>query len=125
MPSETRLAARRADGAELFYHDTPYPPAEVVDMFERHSQGATKDLLEMVKAEQASELKIRDRNSRLEFVTRVAGMCFAFLLSLALIAAGVVLICKSHEITGCLTLFTGLLSIIGCLATGGKQPPGK
>ena len=24
MPTETTIAARRADGAEIFYHDSPY-----------------------------------------------------------------------------------------------------
>ena len=125
MPTETHLAARRADGAELYYHDTPYPPEAVVELFERHCKGSARELLEMVKAEQSTELRIRDRNSRLEYVTRILGMCFAFLLSLAIIASGIILICNSHEVTGTITLLMGLLGIIGCLATGGKEPPAK
>ena len=125
MPTETHLAARRSDGAELYYHDTPYPPENVVELFEKYSKGAARDLLDMVKSEQATELKIRDRNSSLEYVTRVLGMCFAFLLALAIVSGGIVLICYKHEVTGCITLFTGLLGIIGCLATGGKQQPVK
>ena len=125
MPKETHLAARRSDGAELYYHDTPYPPEAVVELFERHNKGAARDLLEMVKSEQATELKIRDRNSSLEYVTRILGMCFAFFLALAIVSGGIILICYKHEVTGCITLFTGLLGIIGCLATGGKQPPMK
>ena len=123
MPKETHLAAKRADGAALYYHDTPYPPEEVVELFERHCPGAAKELLGMVKAEQAAELQVRDRISSLEYVTRILGMCFAFVLALAIVAGGIILICHSHEVTGCITLFTGLLGIIGCLATGGKQPP--
>ena len=65
MPTETHLAARRPDGAELYYHDTPYPPASVVELFEHYNKGAARELLEMVKAEQATELKMRDRNSSL------------------------------------------------------------
>lgn len=125
MPTETHLAARRPDGAELYYHDTPYPPASVVELFEHYSKGAAGELLRMVKAEQATELKMRDRNSSLEYVTRILGMCFAFILALAIVAGGIVLICYKHEVTGCITLFTGLFGIIGCLATGGKQPPMK
>lgn len=123
MPTETHLAARRSDGAELYYHDTPYPPPAVVDLFEQHCKGSARDLLNMVKAEQESELKIRDRNSRLEYVTRILGMCFAFVLATAIISGGIVLICRNHQVTGCITLFTGLFGIIGCLATGGKHPP--
>lgn len=125
MPKETHLAARRSDGAELYYHDTPYPPAEVVELFEQHCKGAAATLLEMVKAEQSTELAVRNRNSKLEYVTRILGMCFAFLLALGVLAGGIILICQNHEVTGCITLFTGLLGIIGCLATGGKQPPMK
>lgn len=125
MPTETRLAARRPDGAELYYQDTPYPPEAVVELFERYSKGSAKELLEMVKAEQSAELKVRDRNSCLEFVTRILGMCFAFLLSLAIIAAGIILICSRHEVSGLITLLLGLLGIIGCLASGGKELPAK
>ncbi len=125
MPTETHLAAKRADGAELYYHDTPYPPETVVELFERYHKGAAGELLAMVKAEQSTELRVRDRNSKLEYVTRILGMCFAFMLALAIVSGGIVLICYNHEVTGCLTLFTGLLGIIGCLATGGKQPPMK
>lgn len=125
MPTETHLAARRPDGAALYYHDTPYPPEAVVELFERHHKGAARELLEMVKSEQATELKVRDRNSRLEYVTRILGMCFAFVLAFAMVSGGIVLICYKHEVTGCITLFTGLIGIVGCLATGGKQPPIK
>ncbi|MGN0832608.1 MAG: hypothetical protein ACI4RD_03020 [Kiritimatiellia bacterium] len=125
MPKETHLAARRSDGAALYYHDSPYPTKDVVEMFEHYHKGAAKDLLEMVRREQAAELKLSDRNSSLEYVTRILGMCFAFVLALAIIAGGIILICHNHEVTGCITLFTGLLGIIGCLATGGKQPPVK
>ena len=79
----------------------------------------------MVKSEQSTELKVRDRNSRLEYVTRILGMSFAFVLALAIVSGGIVLICYKHEVSGCITLFTGLFGIIGCLATGGKQQPIK
>ena len=54
MPTETHLAAKRADGAELYYHDTPYPPETVVELFERYHKGAAGELLAMVKAEQST-----------------------------------------------------------------------
>ena len=121
MPTETTIAARRSDGAEMFYHDSPYPPLQIVDFFERKRCGATGEFLDMVKEEQKIDLYIRERNSRLEFVTRILGMVFAFILSVCIIICGALLIHTGSEVTGCITLLSGLVAVIGCLATGGKK----
>lgn len=47
MPKETHIAARNARGEEFLYHENPYPPANVVEFFERYHKGAAGELLEM------------------------------------------------------------------------------
>ena len=121
MPTETTIAARNPDGAEIFYHDTPYPPIHVVELFERHRKGSAGDFLEMVKAEQAVELANRDRSSRVYFFTRVAGLCFAFVLILSLLGAGTYLIATDKPLGGYASLILGLLSAIGAIAAGGRK----
>lgn len=34
-------------------------------------------------------------------------------------------IVSNHEVSGCISLFSGLVGVIGCLATGGKSKPEK
>ncbi len=121
MPTETTIAARRADGAEIFYHDTPYPPVSVVELFERHRKGSAGDFLEMVKAEQSVDLSARDRASRVYFFTRIAGLCFAFILILSLLAAGTYLISADKPLGGYASLILGLLSAISAIASGGRR----
>ena len=121
MPTETKIAARRSDGAELYYQQATLPSREVVETYERFHPGAAAELLNMAKREQDLELGVRDRDSRLEFVTRIIGMCFAFVLTLVMIGGGIMLICREHTASGCITLFTALIGVIGCLATGGKR----
>ena len=121
MPSETTIAARRADGAEVYYHDTPYPPVDIVEMFERHKKGSAGDFLDMMKAEQAAVLPMRDRESRLEFVTRICGLCFGFVLILSLLGAGTYLIATDKPLGGYASLVLGLLSAIAAIAAGGRK----
>lgn len=120
MPTETTIAARRPDGAEVFYHDTPYPPVQIVELFERHRKGSAGDFIDMMKAEQATNLPIRDRESRLDFVTRICGLCFAFVLILALIGTGACLIAMDKPLGGYTSLILGILSAITAIAAGGK-----
>ena len=121
MPTETTIAARNPDGAEVFYHDTPYPPVQIVELFERHRKGSAGDFLDMMNAEQATVLPMRDRESRLDFVTRICGLCFAFVLILALLGAGTYLIAMDKPIGGYASLILGLLSAITAIAAGGKS----
>ena len=121
MPSETTIAARRADGAEVYYHDTPYPPVDIVELFERHKKGSAGDFLDMMKAEQAAVLPMRDRESRLEFVTRICGLCFGFVLILSLLGAGIYLIAPDKPLGGYASLVLGLLSAIAAIAAGGRK----
>lgn len=123
MPTETKIAARRPDGAELYYHQATLPSLEVVATYEQYYNGAAREMVEMAKSEQAQELTNRDRDSRLEFTTRILGMTFAFVLTLAIIIAGVVLLCHNHSFAGSFSLAVGIISVIGCLATGGKKMP--
>jgi hypothetical protein len=121
VPTETTIAARNPDGAEIFYHDTPYPPVPIVELFECHRKGSAGDFLEMVKAEQSVELANRDRTSRIYFFTRIAGLCFAFVLILALIGTGTYLIATDKPLGGYASLILGLLSAITAIAAGGKS----
>ena len=97
------------------------PSIEVVKAYEEFHKGAAKTILEMAVAEQNTELDARRIAMRLEFVTRVLGMVFAFLLTAGLIIAGSFLLYFDHTLAGGLSLFSGLISIVGCIATGGKR----
>ena len=121
MPTETTIAARNPDGAEIFYHDTPYPPIPIVELFERHKKGSAGDFLDMVKEEQAVELANRDRASRVYFFTRIAGLCFGFVLILSLIGTGTYLIAANRPLGGYASLILGLLSAISAIAAGGRK----
>lgn len=125
MPTETKIAARSEDGSAIFYSQATIPSPEVVASYERFCPGAANIMLNMAVEEQKIDLYVRERNSRLEFAARLMGMVFAFVLALSMICGGILLIIKGHNVSGCITLFTSLLGIVGCLASGGKTPPGK
>lgn len=121
MPTETRIAARNPQGGELYYQQATIPSVEVVRAYEQFHPGAAKIMLDMAVAEQNAEIETRRINVRLEFVTRILGMVFAFFLTGALIVAGAFLLYFDHSIAGGFALFTGLVGIVACLATGGKS----
>lgn len=121
MPKETSLAARNTKGETLLYHDSVYPSQQIIDTFEKYYPGASRELLEMVRIDQANVFTLENRNSKLQFTLRVLGMTFAFILTLGMIGVGALLIVMGHAITGCLSLFMGILSIIGVIATGGQS----
>lgn len=122
MPKETHLAARNQNGDALLYHSSSYPSPQIIDQFEHYYPGAAKELLEMVKADQQNTFILNNRASLLEFWTRLCGIIFAFLLTAGLIAIGAILILNSHAVSGCVTLMTGIISIIAIIASGGKGP---
>lgn len=90
MPKETNLAARNTRGDMVLLHDSSYPSAKTIELFEKYHPGSAGILLEMVRTDQANSFILADRDSRLEFWTRILGMVFAFILTLALILSGVV-----------------------------------
>jgi len=98
-----------------------YWPVQIVELFERHRKGSAGDFIDMMKAEQATALPIRDRESRLNFVTRICGLCFAFVLILSLLGAGTYLIAADKPLGGYASLILGLLSAIGAIAAGGSK----
>ena len=77
-------------------------------------------LLSMVQKDQNDGFILANRNSLLEFWTRLLGLIFAFVLTSGLIATGALLLLKGHTISGGLTLGTGIIGIIGTIATGGR-----
>lgn len=89
-------------------------------MFEKHHKGSVGEFLEMVKNEQAVELNNRDRASRVLSFTRIAGMCFAFVLIILLVGAGTFLVAMDKPIGGYSSLFMGILSAICTIASGGR-----
>ena len=121
MPTETTIAARDPSGAEILYHDTPYPPIQIVELFERHRKGSAGDFLKLVEREQDVDLACRDRASRVYFFTRMAGLCFGFVLIVLLLGAGTYLIAADKPVGGYASLALGLLSAISAIAAGGRS----
>ena len=114
MPTETRLAARNSQGDEIFYHENPYPPANVVELFERYTPGAAKELLEMAKADQRNNFEIANRASKLNFCRS----CFGFALTAIFIICGTILLYSGHWATGSVSVIVALLGLIGTITTG-------
>lgn len=121
MPKETHLAARSRRGDVVMLHDSAYPSERVVEMFEKYHKGAAAELLEMVRADQRDAFTIDDRNSRLDFITRILGIVFAFLLTLCLILTGALLILRGHSMSGGSALACGIVSLVTVIAKGGRK----
>ena len=122
MPtSETRIAARDSSGVEVFFQHSTLPTKENVEAYEAFYHGAAKKMLEMAAADQADLNRVRDRDSRLEFVTRICGLCFAFVLILSLLGAGTYLIATDKPVGGYSSLILGMLSAISAIAAGGRK----
>lgn len=122
MPvSETRIAARDTQGVEVYFQHSTLPTKENVEAYESFYHGAAKKMLEMAAADQADLNRVRDRDSRLEFVTRTCGLCFAFVLILALLGAGTYLIAADKPVGGYASLVLGMLSAISAIAAGGRK----
>ena len=77
MPKEMHLAARNNRGDELLYHENPYPPVSVVELFEKYSPGSAKVLLDMAKTDQENSFEIANRASKVNAVR----VWFGFLLT--------------------------------------------
>lgn len=126
MPTgETHIAARDSEGVEIYFHQSTLPTADVISAYEKFHQGAAGEMLAMAHEEQTVALGVRDRDSRLEFVTRVAGMCFAFTLTLVLLLGGIYLIATDHPIGGYSSMVVAIIGIIGGIAAGGRRMSGK
>ena len=126
MPtSETRIAARDASGVELYYQHSTLPTKENVAAYEAFYHGAAKKMLDMASADQDDLNRIRDRDSRLEFVTRICGLCFGFVLIVLLLGAGTYLIATDKPLGGYASLILGLLSAIAAIAAGGRKYGGS
>ncbi len=119
--SETRIAARDSSGVEVFFQHSTLPTKENVEAYEAFYHGAAKKMLEMAAADQADLNRVRDRDSRLEFVTRICGLCFAFVLILSLLGAGTYLIATDKPVGGYSSLVLGMLSAISAIAAGGRK----
>lgn len=114
MPKEMHLEARNSQGEAFLYHENPYPPASVVDLFEKYSPGSAKELLEMAKADQRNSFEIANRKSR----TNAARAWFGFILTALFIVSGTFLMYTGHWITGGASVLIALLGLIGNIATG-------
>ncbi len=122
MPtSETRIAARDSSGVEVFFQHSTLPTKENVEAYEAFYHGAAKEMPEMAAADQADLNRVRDRDSRLEFITRICGLCFAFVLILSLLGAGTYLIATDKPVGGYSSLILGMLSAISAIAAGGRK----
>lgn len=122
MPtSETRIAARDPSGMEVYFQHSTLPTKENVEAYEAFYHGAAKKMLEMAAADQADLNRVRDRDSRLEFVTRICGLCFAFVLILSLLGTGTYLIAADKPVGGYSSLVLGMLSAISAIAAGGRK----
>ena len=122
MPThETRIAARDPSGMEVYFQHSTLPTKENVEAYEAFYHGAAKRMLDMAAADQSDLNRIKDRESRLEFVTRICGLCFAFVLILSLLGAGTYLIATDKPLGGYASLILGLLSAIGAIAAGGRK----
>lgn len=122
MPTERTVVARGQNGSGFFYNQSTIPSPQVVSAYEQFYKGAAKIMLDMAVAEQKNETTIRDRYSRLEFVARILGMCFGFILTALFIVCGTYLLATEHYITGSASVIVALISLIGTITMGGRQP---
>ena len=117
MPKEMHLAARNNRGDELLYHENPYPPVNVVDMFEKYNPGSAKILLEMARDDQKNSFEIANRVSKCNFCRVV----FAFLLTALFIVCGTFLLYTEHYVVGSISVLIALLGLIGSISAGGHS----
>ena len=120
VPKETHIAARNAQGDEFLYHENTYPPANVVEFFERYHKGAARELLEMAKTDQRNSFTIANRSSRDKTLRIIAGT----LLTALFIICGTFLMYTGHWATGGTSIIISLLSLITIIASG-EQSKGK
>ena len=106
---------------EVYFQHFTLPTKENVEAYEAFYHGAAKKMLEMAAADQADLNRMRNRDSRLEFVTRICGLCFAFVLILSLLGAGTYLIAPDKPVGGYSSLVLGMISAISAIAAGGRK----
>ena len=124
MPNkETHIAARDSHGIEVYYHQSSLPSREVVEAYENFHKGAAKIMLDIAVAEQEYEHLLGRSDAKLIFVTRILGMVFGFVLTLALLAFGGIMIYTGHGWGGYPSIIIAIISVITTLALGGRQPP--
>ena len=114
MLKETKIAARNARGEAFLYHENPYPPANVVEIFERYHKGAAKELLDMAKVDQHNSFIIENRRSRDKTIRIYAST----LLTALFIGCGTFLMYTEHWISGGANILISLFSLIALIANG-------
>lgn len=114
MPKEMHLAARSSSGDMIAYHENPYPPADVVELFERHCPGSAKQLLEMAKADQDNAHALEMRKANQSTLRTWLG----FLLVVVFVCAMVFLMYTGHWVSGAASLFMALVALAGTLSCG-------
>ena len=117
MPKETHIAARNSQGEEFLYHENPYPPANVVELFEKYSPGAARELLEMAKIDQRNSFTLANRASR----TKTLRVVLASVLAGIFMACGTFLVYTGHWIAGGANVLVALISLFVIIATGESQ----
>lgn len=117
MPKEMRLAARNSKGEELLYHENPYPPANVVDLFEKYCPGSAKILLDMARSDQQNNFVIANRQSKIQAIRA----WFGFILTGIFISCGTFLLYTEHWIGGSISVIIALIGLIGNISTGQPQ----
>ena len=119
MPKETHIAARNARGEEFLYHENPYPPANVVEFFERYHKGAAGELLEMAKIDQRNSFTIENRRSRDKTIRIIAST----ILTALFIGCGTFLVYTGHWVAGGANIIISLLTLIAIIASGEQPKP--
>ena len=121
MPKETNLAARNDKGEVVLYHDSDYPSPALIELLEKYNSGSTAIVLEMVRKEQENSFTINNRNSKTACTSSILCMTYVFVLTLTMILLGTFLIVKGNQVSGCITLFMGIVSIISTMAKNIKR----
>ena len=121
MPKETNLAARNDKGEVVLYHDSDYPSPALIELLEKYNAGSTAIVLEMVRKEQENSFTINNRNSKTACASSILCMTYVFVLTLSMILLGTFLIVKGNQVSGCITLFMGIVSIISTMAKNIKR----
>ena len=114
MPKDMHLAARNAQGDAIVYHENSYPPAEIVEIFERYAPGSAKDLLKMASDDQrnAHELEKKKANQQ------TLGMWFGFILSVLLVLTFSFLMYTGHWVAGASSILMAFITLATTFAMG-------
>jgi len=119
-PQQQAIAARR-EVAVAYHHSGPLPDPLTFEKYEMILPGSAERILRMAEEQSEHRRKLEDIVIRSRSRDSFLGVIFAFLLGLAVIISGTIVIIKGYQVSGTLLSGAGLVGLVAVFIYGTRS----